>query len=143
MTRKRIFTFVLIVAGILITLFFGLRAFHAFKKINGHRPPPPDQIETDVELIREWMTVPFIARMYYVPDKVIFEALEISPKDNHDKSLKEINNKYFPETEGLVLQIVKTAILEWQAKSTIDVPLTPVPPLTPIPPLTPVPPVNP
>lgn len=136
MSKKNITNLALILAGIAIITFFGLRAFHAFKKFNGHRPPPPDHIETDVQLIREWMTVPFIARMYYVPEKVIFDALGISPKDNRDKSLEEINDEFFPETDGLATQLVQAAILAHQSAPP-DAPLTPAPPLTPVPSETP------
>lgn len=130
-SKQRAFIILFTILGCLLIAFFGLRAFHAFKKFNGHRPPPPTsgQVETDVELIRDWMTVPFIAHTYYVPEKIIFDALEISPRDNHDKSLKEINDEYFSETDGLVMELVKAAILAHQA------PPIPAPPLTPIPPL--------
>jgi len=104
----------LIVFGILFTFFFGMRAFHAFKKFDGHRPPPPGKVETDVELIREWMTVSFIARMYRVPEKDIFEALNISPQQSHDKSLKDLNDDYYPDKDGFVMDTVKATILAHQ-----------------------------
>lgn len=135
--QQRSLVIVLIVIGILLTVFFGLRAFHALRKFDGHRPPPAGKVETDVELIREWMTIPFIARMYRVHEEIIFEALEISPKENRDKSLEDINQEYYSEADGLVLEKVKAAILANQP------PPTPVPPDTAVPPLTPVPPVGP
>jgi hypothetical protein len=104
----------LIVVGIIFTAFFGMRVLHAFKKFNGHRPPPPGEVETDVELIRDWMTVPFISHMYHVPEKALFDALDISPLTNHDKSLKDINQDYYPDTDGYVLEVVKTTILAHQ-----------------------------
>ncbi|MBL8101216.1 MAG: hypothetical protein JNM02_01680 [Anaerolineales bacterium] len=143
--KQRIFIIASTILGCLLIFFFGLRAFHAFMKFKGHRPPQPapGQIETDVELIREWMTIPFIARMYYVPEKVLYDALDIPPRENRDKSLEEINKEYFPETNGLAMQLVKAAILAHQPPPTAVLPLTPIPPLTPLPPLTPVPPVTP
>lgn len=125
--KQRFLVIALTIFGALLIIFFGMRAFHAFRKFNGHRPPPPSSefIETDVELIRDWMTIPFIARMYFVPEKFIYEALDISPKDNRDKSLAEINDEYFPETDGLVIELVKAAVLAHQP------PPTPVPPVTP------------
>ncbi|MBE0681758.1 MAG: hypothetical protein IH589_07565 [Anaerolineales bacterium] len=138
-SKQRSLIIILIILGCLLVTFFGLRAFHAFKKFNGHRPPPPAsaEIETDVELIRDWMTIPFIARTYWVPEKEIFDALGISPKDNREKSLKEINEEYFPKQDGLAIELVKTAVLAHQP------PLTVVPPQTAVPPLTPVPPASP
>jgi hypothetical protein len=120
----------LIVFGILFTFFFGMRAFHAFKKFDGHRPPPPGKVETDVELIREWMTVSFIARMYRVPEKDIFEALNISPQQSHDKSLKDLNDDYYPDKDGFVMDTVKATILAHQPPLTPDSAPTTVPPPT-------------
>ena len=125
MTRKNIGTIALVLLGVVVIIFFGMRVTHAFRKFNGHRPPPPGKVETDVELIREWMTVPFISHMYHVPDEIIFEALEISQKNNRDKSLEDLNQEYYSKADGLVLEIVKATILANQP------PPTPVPPLTP------------
>lgn len=138
-SKQRALVIALTIFGCLLIAFFGLRAFHAFMKFNGHRPPSPAsaEIETDVELIRDWMTVPFIAHTYYVPEKDIFDALGISPKDNHEKSLKEINEEYFPAQDGLVIELVKAAILAHQPPPTVAPPQPAVPPLTPIPPATP------
>jgi hypothetical protein len=127
------------ILGCLFILFFGLRAFHAFKKFGGPPPPQrtPGEVETDVERIRDWMTVPFIARMYGVPEDILFDALEIPVEGNRRKSLEDINRIYFPQSDGLPEQIIKAAILAHQP------PPTPVPPLTAVPPLTPIPPALP
>jgi hypothetical protein len=75
------------------------------------------------------MTVPFISRMYDVPEEVLFDALESRHEGNHKKSLEELNDEFFPEADGLAERItVKAAILAHQP------PPTPVPPLTPVPP---------
>jgi hypothetical protein len=108
----------LIVLGVMFVGFFGLRTLRAFKDFRGHRPPPPfgsdpfqQAAETDVELIRDWMTIPYISRMYQVPPKVLFEAVDISPRDKNDeKSLKQLNDEYFPSEEGVVMEKVKAAI---------------------------------
>lgn len=106
----------LIILGVLLSAFFGMRAFHAFKKFNGHRPPPKGEVETDVELIRDWMTVPFISNMYHVRPETIFDALNITPFGNHDKSLKKLNQEYFPKADGFVITTVKATILADHAK---------------------------
>ena len=123
----------LIIIGILFTAFFGMRAVHAFRKFNGHRPPPPGNVETDVELIRDWMTISFISKTYYVPEKIIFDALDILPLSNHDKSLKVLNKEYYPEKSGYVLSLVKKTILTNQPPLKPDPPLTPTasPPVAP------------
>lgn len=126
----------LIIFGILFSTFFGMRAFHAFKKFDGHRPPPPGKVETDVELIREWMTISFIARMYRVPEKDIFQALNISPQQSHDKSLKDLNDNYYPDKNGFVMDTVKATVLAFQAShpppaSAPETVSTPTAPATP------------
>ncbi len=139
-SKQRTLVIVLTILGCMLIAFFGLRVFRAFMKFGGHRPPPPSEpaeIETDVELIRDWMTVSFIARTYYVPEPLIFDALGISPRDNHEKSLKEINEEYFPEQDGIVLELVKATILAHQTALTAVPPqpsnlsLTPIPQATP------------
>lgn len=113
--KQRVMVIGLILLGILFTVFFGMRAFHAFKKFDGHRPPPRGKVETDVELIRDWMTVSFISKMYRVPERDIFDALNVSPLGSHDKSLKELNDDYYPDKDGFVMDTVKATILAFQA----------------------------
>ena len=131
---QRVLVAALIIFGIWIAAFFGLRTFHAYSEVRQHRPPPPpfktEQPETDVELIQDWMTIPFIERMYHIHQGVLFQTLDIPPEENKEKSLKQINEKYFPNQPGFVLQFVKTTV---QAN---------LPPPTPISPATVVPPAK-
>ena len=132
--QQRNFVSGLIILGVIIVLFFGLRTARAFRQFRGHHPPHPfstEQVETDVSLIRDWMTIPFIGRTYQVPPPIIFEALGI-PKNkvNEQKSLKQLNEEYFPDTPGVVLQQVKATI---QANLP---PPTAIPPATAISPAT-------
>ncbi len=142
--KQRRFLFItLSILGVILILFFGMRALRAFKKFDKHRPPPfAGQIQTDVETIEEWMTIPFISHNYGVPPEILFDALGIEPKDRDDfkKSLEQLNKAYFPNQDGYVLATVKAAVLAHQPPPTPAPPDTAVPPLTPIPPLTPVPP---
>ncbi len=116
----------LIILGVLFTGFFGMRAFRAFRKFDGHRPPPRGEVETDVELIRDWMTIPFISRTYQVPPEVIFEALNIPMQKDRDKNLKVLNEEYYPDQDGFVLSVIKATILANQASlpPTAPLPLT-------------------
>lgn len=132
--QQRILTISLIVIGILVVGFFGLRTFRAFRQFRGHRPPPfapaagAQQVETDVELIRDWMTISFIQRAYHVPPKAIFETLGIPPKGNEKKSLAQLNKEYFPNEDGIVLEKVKAAVLANKPPPIPTVPVTPTPP---------------
>lgn len=100
--------------GVLLILFFGMRTFRSFKKFDRHRPPPfTEELQTDVEAIEDWMTIPFISHNYGVPPEILFDALDIEPKDsgNFKKSLRELNEEYYPETDGFVLETVKATVL--------------------------------
>lgn len=131
----------LIVLGVLIVGFFGLRTLRAFREFRGHRPPPfapegDQQAQTDVELIRDWMTIGFVSHSYRTSPKLLYEALGISPKGNEEKSLKQLNEEYFPDKPGYVLETVKATI---QA----SLPPTDISSATSIPPATATPPVSP
>ena len=138
-SRIRTLVFVLIFIGGMIVGFFGLRTLSAFREFGGHRPPPApsvadaehEQIETDVNLIREWMTIPFISKMYHVPATVLFDALRIPANKNREKSLKRLNREYFPQAEGIVLEKIKAAVLANQPQQMQENPQSTVVPVIP------------
>lgn len=112
--RQRNFVAGLIIIGLMIIVIFGLRTFRAFGQFRGQRPPPPFStrpMETDVNLIRDWMTIPFVAKMYHVRAHTLYEALGIPEQGNDEKSLKKLNDEYFPTAEGIVLEKIKAAVL--------------------------------
>jgi hypothetical protein len=113
-SQQRILTIGLMTLGVLIVGFFGLRTFHAFREFRGHRPPGhpfgDKQAVTDVELIRDWMTIGSLSHMYNTPPRLLYDALGIPPNGNEKKSLKQLNDKYFPDQPGYVISTVKTAI---------------------------------
>ena len=136
-SRLRTLIFILIFMGGLIVGFFGVRTLHAFREFGRHRPPPPPsaadagQIETDVELIREWMTIPFISKMYHVPANVLFDTLGIPANKNREKSLKRLNKQYFPQAEGIVLEKIKATVLATLANQPQQMQENPQPPVVP------------
>jgi len=124
-TKQRALMTILIGLGIIFVGIFGLRTAHAFRKFREHRPPAAPfemgQSATDVELIRDWMTVPFIGRMYHIPPPILFEALGITRnKANEEKSLKQLNEEYFPNQPGVVLDLVKATVQANLLPSTIS-----------------------
>ena len=138
-SRQRVLTASLILIGIVIVGFFGLRTLHALREFREHRPPPPfapdsAQLETDVELIRDWMTIPYISRTYDVPRKILFDALGIPSRGNEEKSLAQLNEKYSPEAPGIVIEVVKATILLRQPTLLPEDHKTPVDTVTAIPP---------
>ena len=92
--KQRTLILGLVVAGLIIVGLFGLRTLRIWRELREHRPAPgfpevSENIETDVELIRDWMTIPFIAKMYQVPPPVLYKALGISARGNQDKGLPQ------------------------------------------------------
>ena len=137
---QRILVSALIIFGIWIAAFFGLRTFHAYREVREHRPPPPfknERAETDVQLIEDWMTIPFIAKMYHVPAPILFDALNIPFDGNKEKSLKQLNEKYFPDTPGFVLDLVKTTVQANLPPPSALPPATAVSPATAVPGISP------
>ena len=137
-SRQRALIIGLIVFGMVIAGFFGLRTLHAFREFRGHRPPPSaadaERIETDVDLIRDWMTIPFISKMYRVSPGILFDSLEIPPNGNQEKSLAQLNEEYHPQAEGIVMEKIKAAVLANQPPPPPEPAQKSVPPATEIPP---------
>jgi hypothetical protein len=118
MTKKHVLTIALILAGVFIVGFFGMRAVRAFKRMQGHSPfhgKPPAAYQLDVATIREWMTVPFIAHTYNVPPDAIFKNLEIPKNSRNGKmSLAQLNKEYYPDQPGAVLAQVQALLQAFQ-----------------------------
>lgn len=134
---QRVLVSALIIFGVWLAAFFGLRTLHAYREVREHRPPPPpfrtEQPETNVDLIEDWMTIPFIGRMYQVHPAILFEALDIPGDANKEKSLKQINDKYFPNTPGAVLELIKTTVQASLPSPSAIPPATAVSPATAVP----------
>ncbi len=138
-TKQRTVIIGLITLGIFIVGFFGLRFFHAFRDFRGHHPPrfprPGDQpTQTDVELIRDWMTVPYISMTYRVPPTLLFESLHITPKGNEHKSLKQLNDEFYSQQPDYVLKLVKETVQSHEPPTAVPPPTVISPPTAIAPP---------
>ena len=129
MNRQRIITAGLIALGVIVAAFFGMRTLHALKHFHRPGPPfgkPPSANQTDAELIRDWMTIPYIADTYDTPPDALFISLGLPPgKQNGRKSLKQLNGEYFPDQPDVVLIQVKAAIKAFQTQTQPPPPLSP------------------
>lgn len=130
-SRQRTLVWGLILIGVVFVGFFGLRFFRAFRDFRGHSPapfPPEDAppAETDVELIRDWMTIGFVSHTYRTPPNLLYKALGIRPNGNEEKSLQQLNDEFFPNQPGYVLKTVKATIRANQMPPTA--PATAIPP---------------
>ena len=114
----------LIVVGAVLVAYFGMRTARSFAGLRGARPPlpplpgrggPPPRM-TDVEAIRGWMTIPFIAKGFEVPEGYLFEQLHIPPQGNQKKSLADLNRVYAPGQRNAIPQAVQDAIRRYLAE---------------------------
>jgi hypothetical protein len=108
--ERRIFI-ILVILGILLIGFFGLRTVRSYIRLQRMGLKPGT---TDVEAIRGWMTVPYIAAAYGVPEEYIFEQIGIPVEENQKKSLAQLNRKYAFGEKGVMVNTVKTAIKTYQ-----------------------------
>lgn len=108
--EQRIFI-ILAILGVLLIGFFGLRTVRSYIRLQRMGLTPGT---TDVEAIRGWMTVPYIAAAYGVPEKYIFEQIGIPVEKNQKKSLSQLNRKYAFGEKGVIVNTVKTAIKTYQ-----------------------------
>jgi hypothetical protein len=100
----------LILLGLLLIGFFGLRAVRSYVRLQQTGLEPG---VTDVEAIRGWMTIPYIATAYNVPEAYIFSQLKLPAEGNQDKSLAELNRTYARGQPGVILEGVKTAVKKY------------------------------
>ena len=110
--KERILIISLIVLGLILVIFFGLRAFRSYMRIHQMGLQPG---VTDVEAIRGWMTVPYISKAYGVPTDYLFEQLDIPQEGNRKKSLGELNYEYAYGEQKTIINAVKEAIRQYQA----------------------------
>lgn len=135
-TKQRALVSALIGLGLLIIGFFGLRTASAFREFRNHRPPPRFETgspETNAALIRDWMTIGFISHTYRLPPRLLYEALDIHPKGNEEKSLKQLNDEFFPDQPNHVITVVMAAVQANLPPPTAISAETLIPPATVIP----------
>jgi hypothetical protein len=88
---RRVLTIALVIVGLGLIGLFGLRAYHAYTRF---QPDAPATGLRDIEAMRGWMTLPYIARAYGVPEDLLFEALAIPKAGNARLSVKQLAAKY-------------------------------------------------
>jgi hypothetical protein len=104
-----------LLALIVAVLFGGRAAWRLGRRLTGPPPLPPRQ--TDVSLIADWMSVPFISRGYRVPEPELFEALGTTPEGRRMRPLREIAQETGRSSDEVV-EIVRQTVTNWQAEHT-------------------------
>ena len=90
--RKHWFAIVVLALVLLITGLFAVRTFRRAVYWRLHRD----------EVIRPWMSVPYVAHSYRVPPHVLYEALGIAPQPHDRKPIKEIAREQNISVEQLI-----------------------------------------
>ncbi|MEZ5537417.1 MAG: hypothetical protein R3F02_17575 [Thiolinea sp.] len=108
---KYLFT-ALIIAGVCLILFFGFKSVRSFLLISF---TGLEQGVADVSEIRGWMTIPYIAAAYRVPEDKIYQAAGIPPATNSHHSLRKLGHNYYADNPRLILDKVQQAIRDYQA----------------------------
>jgi len=90
--RKQWFAIVGLALVLLITGLFAVRTVRRAVYWRLHRD----------EVIRPWMSVPYVAHSYRVPPHVLYEALGIEPQPHDRKPIKEIAREQNISVEQLI-----------------------------------------
>ena len=107
---NRILIVSLLVAGIVLSTFFGTRVIRPFLRGLVH----PHPILTDVNAIGSWMTIPYISRVYNVPQDLLFQQLGIPQTGKGRNNLDTLNRLYFNNQPGVLLGKIKTIVSQYQ-----------------------------
>jgi hypothetical protein len=94
-TGARWFPVILLVIGAALVTFFGWRAYRQYERAR--------RIETasfGVESLRGWMTVPYMARLYGIPEDELYGALGVPPEGSARLSLRQLSDKYELDPEA-------------------------------------------
>lgn len=113
--QRRVLIFGLLIAGILLAGFFGLRALRSYIQIQQTGLQPG---VTEAENVRGWMTVPYISKAYGVPEDYLFREIGIPQEGNRERSLADLNREYAQGARAVVVNRVRSAIRRYQAEQT-------------------------
>jgi len=104
----------LMIFGVCLILFFGSKSIRSFLQIS---LTGLEQGTANVNQIRGWMTIPYIATAYQVPEAHIFQATKIPiSKDNKNTSLSKLGAKYYGDNaKAVLLPEIQQAILNYQS----------------------------
>jgi hypothetical protein len=135
--RRPLLLAAIIVALVVVVVFGGRAAWRLTWRLVG--PPPPPR-QTDVTLIADWMSVPYVSRAYRVPSEELYKALGAVPDGHRMTTIGDLAEEQGIPSEQAVEQ-VQAAVRDWQAAHPRPGRAVPTkPPDAPDPPWPPLPP---
>jgi hypothetical protein len=117
--NRRFYLITLFIIGVALAIFFGSRAFRNFNHIRERKIGGG---ETNVELIRGWMTVDYITKMYHVPPDVVLKAFNLPVASNQNRSLGSLIKATGTSNPEDLLAQVKKNINDFQQKDLLPTP---------------------
>ena len=121
LSNRKIVGIALVVIGLVVVVFFGIRAVRSFRTLQYIQEQGLDRGAASVEAIRPWMTIRYVSVAYGVPQEYMFAELEIPfNQRNSDDTLAQLNRAYAWGQSGqgqypAIIDKVAAAILAYQA----------------------------
>jgi hypothetical protein len=120
--RGRWLMALLLLLGVLLTAFFGLRTARSFRVFNEERGRPPREASGELE---PWMTIPYVAAAWQVPESYLYEQLGIEGQGNERKPLMRLERIYFDGQRGALRNKIRDAIERHYAGGVVPTPVLP------------------
>ena len=110
----------LVVIGVALIVFFGIRSVRAYRQLQFIRNEGLDRGTASVDAIRPWMTVQYVGVAYGVPEEYLFAQLDIPfNRRNSRDTLGHLNRAYdfgppVPGEEPPIIAAAAAAILAYR-----------------------------
>ncbi len=126
---KLLGTAMLVCLAVGLLVFFAVQTVRAVQRFQQNHPLA---LSGDVRTIRPWMTIPYIARVYRIPERDLLQALDISdPRSVRHVTLYVLAERVHRTPNALIHEI-QTAILTYRQQhpspSPSGVPHSAIPP---------------
>ncbi len=121
LSNRKIMGIALIVIGLVVVVFFGIRTVRSFKKLQYIQEQGLDRGAASVEAVRPWMTIRYVSVAYGVPEEYMFAELKIPfNRRDSDQTLSHLNRAYqlgqsTQDEYPAIIDKVAAAILAYQA----------------------------
>ena len=109
---KRTLGLIFLVLGVIATLVAVTLGFRvAYRLISG--PPPVRERQSDVSVIRDWMTLGYVSKTYGIPGPDLEKSLNLQPDDYRKMSIEAIAKKNNKSSDEL-LESIRKVVTEFQ-----------------------------
>ncbi len=113
-----------VLTGILLMLSLICALFAARATVGAFQSLQQEKQQGDVQTIRPWMTIPYIAHVYQVPENYLYDALHLSnARPSRHTTLQELAI-HLHRPVGTVVHIVQASIQFYRKEHNQDHPRT-------------------